>query len=346
MSVKKRNGNWFIRFTYNGKAFSQSAGKGASKQEALDMEQHMLKELRCVENGLIPDKTIEDALHRWLEEFVLIDGGLEGKNIILSHVRNILHYIEGRPLTDISKVAYEMATDMQSKGFAASTIRKRLYPMKRAAKLSYKHWDWLAEPLHFKFPEIKGTNKRDTFLTVAEVDRLALACRDEMAKDMIYFMAYTGIRCAEMWRLDENSLHDDVLLIDGKGHLKRAIPLDQKQVDFVEKYIPLTKGYWYLTYYFKYAREAINMPHIRPHDLRHTYGTMLAEAGVPLRTIMELMGHQTTEQAQVYTRLSVDHLRNHIPRQVEPTINKVSIMKQNQQGEGALIMRPKLQVVR
>lgn len=41
-------------------------------------------------------------------------------------------------------------------------------------------------------------------------------------------------------------------------------------------------------------------PQPTPHDLRHTYGTRLAEAGVPLHEIMALMGHEDLESVQRY----------------------------------------------
>ena len=39
---------------------------------------------------------------------------------------------------------------------------------------------------------------------------------------------------------------------------------------------------------------------IRFHDLRHTFGTTLAAAGVPLRTIQEYMGHADIKTTQIY----------------------------------------------
>lgn len=41
--------------------------------------------------------------------------------------------------------------------------------------------------------------------------------------------------------------------------------------------------------------------HLRPHDLRHTYGSLLMSQGVPLKTISELLGHASIEvTADVY----------------------------------------------
>lgn len=43
------------------------------------------------------------------------------------------------------------------------------------------------------------------------------------------------------------------------------------------------------------------LPHYRPHDLRHTYGSLLMSQGVPLKTISELMGHASIEvTANIY----------------------------------------------
>lgn len=43
------------------------------------------------------------------------------------------------------------------------------------------------------------------------------------------------------------------------------------------------------------------LPYYRPHDLRHTYGSLLMSQGVPLKTISELMGHGSVEvTADIY----------------------------------------------
>jgi integrase len=46
----------------------------------------------------------------------------------------------------------------------------------------------------------------------------------------------------------------------------------------------------------------------RLHDLRHTYGSYLAMAGIDLLTIKNLMGHRDIQSTQIYAHLSPDHL--------------------------------------
>jgi integrase len=47
-------------------------------------------------------------------------------------------------------------------------------------------------------------------------------------------------------------------------------------------------------------RQILDDPQPTPHDLRHTYGTRLGEASVPIHEIMALMGHEDMESAQRY----------------------------------------------
>lgn len=67
---------------------------------------------------------------------------------------------------------------------------------------------------------------------------------------------------------------------------------------------------------YKQARDAVGARPLRFHDLRHTYGSLLAAAGVDLVTIKEMMGHSAlsttgrylharpaNEQAKLFTRV-------------------------------------------
>jgi integrase len=48
------------------------------------------------------------------------------------------------------------------------------------------------------------------------------------------------------------------------------------------------------------AIEAAEVREVRFHDPRHTYGTAMAAAGVPLRTLQEWMGHRDIATTMIY----------------------------------------------
>jgi integrase len=51
---------------------------------------------------------------------------------------------------------------------------------------------------------------------------------------------------------------------------------------------------------FKDALESAKVRPLRFHDLRHTFGTQMAGAGVPMRTLQEWMGHRDIKTTMIY----------------------------------------------
>jgi site-specific recombinase XerD len=60
---------------------------------------------------------------------------------------------------------------------------------------------------------------------------------------------------------------------------------------------------------FRYHRAKAGVTAGHPHALRHSFGTALAEAGVDLAVIQELMGHDHVDSSASYVHLAPAHLR-------------------------------------
>lgn len=181
-------------------------------------------------------------------------------------------------------------------------------------------------------------NKRTpNILTSKEVELLLDQPKDvdlkgTRDKAMLEFAYATGMRVTEMISLDI----DDVKLDEGyvvcRGRSKsRNIPLGSMSLKALKEYIDdarpylirdeseealfvnvngtrLTRqGFWKIVKYYK--EQAHIEKDITPHVLRHSFATHLLNEGCDIRTVQELLGHESLETTQVYTHVSNERLR-------------------------------------
>lgn len=82
--------------------------------------------------------------------------------------------------------------------------------------------------------------------------------------------------------------------------LLRRVPMTDDEVELyvAERRAAGRRSGWRPDYYRE--EPLLEEPKPTPHDLRHTYGTRLAEAGMPPHEIMALMGHSNLKSVQRY----------------------------------------------
>lgn len=131
----------------------------------------------------------------------------------------------------------------------------------------------------------------------------------------------TGIRCWELCCVQKEDIHDDFIIIKGKNHKQRVVPITpilQKALlryeTVASQYFDLksTDDYYFLSFHGKQltnsAVEHIVKRHgagiegvrVSPHTCRHFFAQQQIKLGTDLYTISRLLGHENIRITQTY----------------------------------------------
>jgi len=159
-------------------------------------------------------------------------------------------------------------------------------------------------------PFIKVDQPIVTFLTERECVKLLSACNPSLQK-LVQAALFTGARYSELATLireDVNINTGNILIKASKSGKPRYIPLSAAGINFFKSAIDNKKSdslvfskengeKWGRNHQVRQLAEACRKAQIssvRFHDLRHTYASLLAQAGVDLLVISKLLGHADT----------------------------------------------------
>lgn len=168
-------------------------------------------------------------------------------------------------------------------------------------------------------------------LTREEVRKLLSVIPPTRRRDrLIVLLLYgAGLRVSELCNLKKRDvdLENGLIIVrGGKGAKDRVVPIPGFLSAEVESYLQTRsdsseyllveerrkdkdrlspKTVWYLLR--KYGERA--GVEVTPHRLRHSFATHMLESGVDIRAIQELLGHSNLSTTQIYTKVTVEHLR-------------------------------------
>ncbi|MGA0857752.1 MAG: tyrosine-type recombinase/integrase, partial [Candidatus Nanopelagicales bacterium] len=149
---------------------------------------------------------------------------------------------------------------------------------------------------------------------------------------LIEFLYSTGARVSEAVNLELNHINFDesVVILTGKGDKSRLVPLGSKAKSALEKYMirvrpslmkyPTSHVFLNVRGGHLSRNSAFNIiqnvalragitESISPHTLRHCFATHLLDGGADLRVVQELLGHKSVATTQIYTKVSLDKVR-------------------------------------
>lgn len=174
-------------------------------------------------------------------------------------------------------------------------------------------------------------------LLAAPGDADVLGRRDRGMLETLYS---TGIRVSELVGLmvSDLDLAGEALKVRGKGKKERIVPLGSHALGAISRYMdmlsndakfgPMVKSRpgdipLFLNKHGgrlssrsvrrkldKYLKQVGLDPTISPHTLRHSFATHLLDNGADLRSVQELLGHQSLSTTQVYTHLTTSRVQD------------------------------------
>lgn len=298
MPIRKHGKGYEVRVQSAGVRFSRTVGNRA---DAHELERTVRARFNDHQLGRTPRYSLEEALERWL---TVDAAGLKSLRDLKYKLRELYPYVTGQALTDIVDVAERVKADSMGR-LAPATINRRLAILRRVANLAHQVWGWLDLPLGARIKLLPGERSRHVYLTPEQVRTLAQAAR-QRSRDAILLAAMSGLRRAELLGLGpENRVNGALHLGETKSGRPRVVPLPP---DALRIPLPLAVTDEQLRQDFERARVKIGLPHVRLHDLRHTYASWLVQSGAPLAVVRDLLGHSSIAVTDRYSHLGTHHL--------------------------------------
>jgi integrase/recombinase XerC/integrase/recombinase XerD len=144
--------------------------------------------------------------------------------------------------------------------------------------------------------------------------------QDLREEKILFLLLYGGgLRVSEACKLQTRDINfkKRSLRILGKGNKERLIVLPKNVCEvlqsisnnspFIWGECPLAPRKAYSWIQNRGLKAGLIKP-LHPHTLRHSFATHLLSSGANLRTLQELLGHESLGATEKYTHLSVDHL--------------------------------------
>ncbi len=228
---------------------------------------------------------------------------------------------------------------LSSNNYSKSTLARKVATLRSFYKFLVKRGYIAGNPVSpLKTP--KQEKKLPKFLEYEQVQKLLnapptdcwLGARDRAIMETLYS---TGMRVSELvaLNLDDVDFLGEVIHIRGKGKKERICPIGSSALQAIQNYIEFRNrrmvndpGFDSKVLFAnkhgkrlstrsvrrkmdKYLIEAGLDPSISPHTLRHSFATHMLNNGADLRSVQELLGHQSLSTTQIYTHVTTGRMK-------------------------------------
>jgi integrase/recombinase XerC len=225
---------------------------------------------------------------------------------------------------------------LHTSGYRKTTVARRLATLRSFYKWLVRNGHVEASPMTAirtprqdkRLPKCLDVPQIEALLGAPDTDTL-LGARDRAILETIYS---AGLRISELAGLNVQDLDEfsEALRIRGKGKKERLAPLGSKALEAIAHYQKLRRDHFgpartgplFVNRFGKrldvrsirrslekHLREAGIDAHATPHTLRHSFATHMLNAGADLRSVQEMLGHESLSTTQIYTHLTTQRLR-------------------------------------
>lgn len=253
------------------------------------------------------------------EDFWKNNGGFNGFKQVTS--RDIEIYIASLASTGLSQAS--QARKLSSlKSFYKFLTRRNLVEVDPTQTVSI-HRKSKKLPEFFYEPEIKKVLD-----SLSASDKLTV--RNKAMFELFYA---TGMRVSEVSNLTLKQIDFDVqmILVHGKGNKDRYVPFGDYAKACLLRYLNEARrlfnpdddnhyvfldnrGHQLTSRGIEYIMRKVFQKgglsaNVHPHELRHTFATQMLNNGADLRSVQELLGHESLSTTQIYTHVTMERLQ-------------------------------------
>lgn len=252
-----------------------------------------------------------------------------------------LRFLKDEKITDIKKIDYKIMRtylsflydlDYSKKSIARniSTLRSFFHYLLKENKIDSNPMNLITNPkMDKKLPKVLYNEQLENLLAAPDT-KTTLGQRDSVILETIYS---TGVRVSELVsiKISDINFNEKTIKVLGKGSKERVVLfgsvlekklnlyLNDGRLSLLKKpndYLILNSRGNKITprsieiIIEKYLRQLGLNIKVTPHTLRHTFATDMLNNGADLKTVQELLGHESLSTTQIYTHVSNEHLRN------------------------------------
>ena len=227
---------------------------------------------------------------------------------------------------------------LREREYSKSTMARKLATLRSFYKFCLKRGYVQANPLatvrtpkqEKRLPKFLEEEEARKLLETPDVTTL-LGARD---RAMLETMYSTGVRVSELvdLNIEDIDFAGECLHVRGKGKKERITPISPTALAWIRRYMDMRRsdpraanfdpqsvfinkhGQRLSTRSVrrkldKYLQIAGLDPSISPHTLRHSFATHMLNRGADLRSVQELLGHQSLSTTQIYTHVTTSRMK-------------------------------------